>query len=191
MTGAAARRETGRLIGPAFKPRWSFSSLFGLTKPAFVEVEPVTAAELLAILAKAFQQEGFSSCAMRPGRDFDDERYYLPTPDDIRRLMQARSPTTGYGSVVDLFDCDDFAYNFRGFSAAHRFSSRDRQDATTPLAIGLLWGQGFDWIGQDKHVLNLTVLQDKTVWLIDSSLKKPVFKPLGRGVASELHYLVI
>jgi len=186
----------GSLAGPAFA-RAGWAKLFDLfPSPA----APVTAVPMPAqgpsglhtLLSAAFNAAGFPPGALlRPANLFDDSRYYLPTATELATLI-ARRPTRCLGSEVDLFDCEDFAYTFRGYCAEHHFRSRRRTD-TLPFAIGMLWGWGFASLPPLLHAINFAVLNDHSVCLVDTCPGglglKPV--PLAPAVARQLLYAVI
>ncbi|MBI3884763.1 MAG: hypothetical protein HY302_03415 [Opitutae bacterium] len=188
MNSVCGGKERGELIGPAFARSWM--AFWGFSA-VLVETAPMMAEQMHGLLTNALRQAGFSPGILRPFGNFDDARYYLPTRENLDQLLATKGPTAGYGSVVDLFDCDDFAYNFRGFAAAHRFRSRDRGDNTTPFAIGLLWGAGFTGLGPDSHLLNVAVLSDHSVWLVDTWPEGIRLAELKPDVAASLAYLVI
>lgn len=157
-----------------------------------VAIQAVSAAELRTVLATALRDAGFAAEEiLRPAERFDDGRYFLPTAREVRMWMRS-CPTCGLASEPDLFDCDDFAYVFRGHCAQQHFLDPTRRD-TLPPAVGVLWGRGLAGVDPLPHVVNLVVLADRSVRLIDTTpggLGDKLVR-LQRGSAREIHYVVI
>lgn len=175
----------GSVVGPAFAS--GHHGLYGLplTPGQMTAVTPFLADELDQLLRDEFARAGYDvSGVLRPVPRFDDARYYLPTLDELRAVVAAR-PTKGLGSDEDIFDCEDFAYIFRGFAAQHHFLDRNATD-TLAFAVGLVWGRGFQGLNPLGHAVNFAVCSDRRVWFIDTSRfanTQRASKKIGRAAA--------
>jgi len=181
---AASRRAPRPIRGRLPSPREA--------RPRTRRVPAVSAIELRGLLAAALGEAGFpADDILRPAERFDDGRYFLPTALEVEAWMQS-NPTRGLVVEPDLFDCDDFAYVFRGHCAQRHLLDPARTD-TLPPAVGMLWGSGLVGLDPLPHVVNLVVLADRTVRLIDTvpGGQGRAFVRLRRGCAREIHYVVI
>lgn len=180
---------TGALHGAAYQKEY-FERLFG-AGPALPaargQIKPRE--ELHQTLCRQLAVAGFAPSILRPAAHFDDGRYYLPVEAEIKTLYDRR-PYKYFQSVSDIFDCEDFAYSFKAFSAAHHYLDPQRSD-TLPFAIGLLWGEGFQGLDALGHTINFAALSGGGIMLIDTSPGGLGLKPLAPGAVRALQYAII
>lgn len=206
----------GSVVGPAFRPGVpAFDSTHARTddlppsEKGTREVTAVLQEDLDALLKSAFAKKGYDiNAVLRPPGHFDDDRYYLPTLGELGAVVGA-SPTQKLGSEEDIFDCEDFAYVFRGFAAQHHFLDETKKD-TLAFAVGMIWGQGIKGLNPLPHAVNFSLCADESVWLIDTSraatlepspigagstlswsLQQQVLTPLAPDSIEQIHYIVI
>lgn len=102
----------------------------------------------------------------------------LPTQTMLREIVESVKPDMPHADDYTengKFDCDDFAYAFKGL--ATRWYQENRP-ALLPMAIGVSWGQ-FQFFGDGQyHALNWVFLADdqKLYWIEPQFLRSKPFE---------------
>ena len=100
---------------------------------------------------------------------FGDAGYGLPAEGQIWALIGSYSPP---GYTGELFDCEDFAFEFKAHVA--RQVRLEKVPFDSPPAIGIAWGR-FSWIGggERDHACN---------WVYDNNHEFSWFEPQNQKV---------
>ena len=84
--------------------------------------------------------------------------------DQAYAFVKASIPDENAYTKIDLFDCDDFSYIFKGLIS--KWYQENRPD-DFPLAIGVCWGI-FPGFGQNLvHSMNWVILDDGLLYWIE------------------------
>lgn len=90
---------------------------------------------------------------------FSDTRYYLPTPAEFKHVAGLNAVRVSHiTSNAPHFDCDDFAFAFKGRLGLHTNTMRGL-DAS--LCVGIAWAK-FRW-ATGPHACNWVVTDDGTL----------------------------
>lgn len=96
-----------------------------------------------------------------------DVRFEQPSRamfDQAYAFVKNSIPHENTYTEIDLFDCDDFSYIFKGLISKWYQENRPREH---PLAIGVCWGL-FPGFGQNLiHSMNWVILDDGVLYWIE------------------------
>ena len=102
---------------------------------------------------------------------FSDERFYLPTLDEIQTFVTSPSNRIRRpASFSETFDCDDFSFVFKGNICLF---TRDRLNIQHSICVGIVWAK-FNWTA-GPHACNWVLTSDQTLRWIE-----PQDQPLHR-----------
>jgi hypothetical protein len=104
---------------------------------------------------------GYWARSRRTYAGFSDNEFYLPTRAEIEMLLAER-PIRKARVRDESFDCDDFAFVFKGMVA---LEGRDLDHVTSSMCVGIAWGY-FRWIPDTFHAVNWALVDDSEfVWI--------------------------
>lgn len=95
---------------------------------------------------------------------FADREYYLPTYDELAGLV-AGHPVEPADFFGERFDCDDYAFVFKGSLCLHARDVAVAAGLPAPLAVGIAWAH-FDWVN-GLHAVNVAIDDDRDVYWIE------------------------
>lgn len=96
----------------------------------------ITQAAVKQTLGRYYLTERYWAQSTRNYAGFSDEAYVLPNEEEILAIIAA-NPVTRPPTVSEAFDCDDFAFVFKGLACLY---TRDHLKIEHSLCIGIAWG---------------------------------------------------
>jgi hypothetical protein len=116
---------------------------------------------------------------------FSDNRFYLPTLEETRQIIDS-NPIPPAQYVSQSFDCDDYAFAFKGLVALH---GRKLHELQTSVCIGIAWGR-FTWIPASPfHAVNWVLTRGGTFRWIEPQNGR--LYPVDRCVSRSLTLLLV
>lgn len=179
---------SARLLGPAFRPRWSWRK-FGLvySYPQGIGMGRCEFRRHVCTLLGDY----LASDAVREHEWMDDDQYYLPTYSELRQLLHSWNSFPR--DTGDAFDCEDYAYLVKARFALHRADDPGRKEPSA-FACGIGLGRHLAPT-PGAHTLNVVFTAELKAFLVDTSpfhiREREVAIPRPHGNQSHLRYLVI
>lgn len=142
--------QTGILIGKRFKDGKSL-----LDTPAQGKV-------VTSDIAQKLVRTALGAClADKAHVRFADERYYLPTQDEVQYILD-ESKLDRKDWLSERFDCDDFSFILKGEISSHAYQAGQ---LTCGLCSGIVWGH-FAW-NKSYHAANWFLGADEQLFFIE------------------------
>jgi hypothetical protein len=153
LTGKRFRRRPAILGGPEHGLQIPAGGDPPAAVPAVIAPQGVvaTAEYVQGLLESAFSGKFGATNILRLG----DAHYYLPTPQEIDRIINDSSLDRKIWTP-ERFDCDDFAYVLKAEFCTHAYDAGESLSCS--FALGMIWGN-FNW-RDEFHAANLVVLHN-------------------------------
>jgi hypothetical protein len=114
--------------------------------------------------------------ALRPASHFDDSFYYLPTMEEVGKVLAVHH--FAYPDYIEnVFDCEDYAYATKVEFSLYRAEDPTRTQLTQ-FACGIIWGCNLPTVGAGDHAVNFVATDDAGIVLIDCTIGSETVTPL-------------